>query len=98
VFCLALRHFACVNLPELVDHTTEQTAGRIGQLQTRLGKVNGLDVTALVRLEVDTSELDEAGPCPRRCRRAAPGAALEAERLRDRPPPAEQVAVRFPGM
>lgn len=58
MFCLALSHFACANLPELVDHTTEQTAGRIGQQQTRLGKVNGLDVTALVRLEVDTSELE----------------------------------------
>jgi energy-coupling factor transporter ATP-binding protein EcfA2 len=28
-------------LPQLVEHTTEQTAGRIVQLQGRLGKVNG---------------------------------------------------------
>jgi hypothetical protein len=58
-------------LPELVDHTTEQTAGRISQLQTRLGKVNGEYLELRQRGSRDAKKTLEAALASRRAELAS---------------------------
>jgi ABC-type lipoprotein export system ATPase subunit len=78
-------------LPELVNHTTEQTAGRIGQLQTRLGKVNGEYLELRQRGSRDARKTLEAALAARHAELAAhdktkPAEVPEPKAAKDRDP------------